>query len=114
MQVKDIDVPEGKQIIDVVESQFILENGRNVLDPVGSLSGSFTLKAEVILADKEYMKQIASIFKKADLDIDGLVPITLAQRTLALDANELNDSLMLIEIVAGNTEIGVFNWTSFV
>ena len=85
MQVKDIDVPEGKQIIDVVESQFILENGRNVSDPVGSLSGSFTLKAEVILADKEYMKQIASIFKKADLDIDGLVPITLAQRTLALD-----------------------------
>ena len=45
MQVKDIDVPEGKQIIDVVESQFILENGRNVSDPVGSLSGSFTLKS---------------------------------------------------------------------
>ena len=114
MQVKDIDVPEGKQIIDVVESQFILENGRNVSDPVGSLSGSFTLKAEVILADKEYMKQIASIFKKADLDIDGLVPITLAQRTLALDANELNDSVMLLDIGAGNTEIGVFNGTSFV
>ena len=109
MQVKDIDVPEGKQIIDVVESQFILENGRNVSDPVGSLSGSFTLKAEVILADKEYMKQIASIFKKADLDIDGLVPITLA-----LDANELNDSVMLLDIGAGNTEIGVFNGTSFV
>ena len=114
MQVKDIDVPEGKQIIDVVESQFILENGRNVSDPVGSLSGSFTLKAEVILADKEYMKQIASLFKKADLDIDGLVPITLAQRTLALDANELNDSVMLLDIGAGNTEIGVFNGTSFV
>lgn len=114
MQVKDIDVPEGKQIIDVVESQFILENGRNVSDPVGSLSGSFTLKAEVILADKEYMKQIASIFKKADLDIDGLVPITLAQRTLALDANELNDSVMLLDVGAGNTEIGVFNGTSFV
>ena len=88
--------------------------GRNVSDPVGSLSGSFTLKAEVILADKEYMKQIASIFKKADLDIDGLVPITLAQRTLALDANELNDSVMLLDIGAGNTEIGVFNGTSFV
>ncbi len=65
MQVKDIDVPEGKQIIDVVESQFIFENGRTVSDPVGNLSGSFTLKAEVILADREYMKQIASIFKKS-------------------------------------------------
>lgn len=64
MQVKDIDVPEGKQIIDIIENQFVLENGRVVSDPIGNLSGSFTLKAEVILADKDYMKQIASIFKK--------------------------------------------------
>ena len=114
MQVKDIDIPEGKQIIDIVENQFVLENGRTVSDPVGNLSGSFTLKAEVILADREYMKQIASIFRKVDLDIDGLVPITLAQRSLALDANELNDNVMLLDIGAGNTEIGVFDGQSFV
>lgn len=114
MQAKDIDVPENKQIIDVIESQFILENGRILTDPVGSLSGSFTLKAGVILADKEYMKQIASIFRKVDLDIDGLVPITLAQRTLSLDSNELSDNVMLLDIGAGNTEIGVFDGASFV
>ncbi len=62
MQAKDIDVPEGKQIIDIVENQFILENGKKVSDPIGNLSGSFTLKAQVILADKDYMRQIASIF----------------------------------------------------
>ena len=114
MQVKDIDVPEGKQIIDIVENQFILDNGKVVLDPVGSLSGSFTLKAQVILADKDYMRQIASIFRKADLDIDGLVPVTLAQRTLVLDTNELNDNVMLLDIGAGNTDIGVFEGPNFI
>lgn len=114
MQAKDIDVPEGKQIIDIVDNQFILENGKMVSDPVGSLSGSFTLKAQVILADKEYMRQVASIFKKADLDIDGLVPITLAQRSLALDVNELNDNVMLLDVGAGNTDIGVFEGSNFV
>ena len=53
MQVSDIDIPEGKQIIDIVTDRFILENGRIVQDPVGSLSSSFTLKAQIILADKE-------------------------------------------------------------
>lgn len=114
MQAKDIDIPENKQIIDIVENQFILENGRSVTDPVGNLSGSFTFKAEVILADKEYTKQIASIFRKINLDIDGLVPITLAQRALVLDANELNDNVMLLDIGAGNTEIGIFDGKSFV
>lgn len=114
MQVKDIDVPEGRQIIDIVENQFILENGKVVTDPIGNLSGSFTLKAQVILADKEYMRQIASIFRKVDLDIDGLVPVTLAQRSLVLDTNELNDNVMLLDIGAGNTDIGVFEGSNFV
>lgn len=114
MQAKDIDVPEGKQIIDIVENQFILENGKKVSDPIGNLSGSFTLKAQVILADKDYMRQIASIFRKADLDIDGLVPVTLAERSLALDTNELNDNVMLLDIGAGNTDIGVFEGNNFV
>ena len=114
MQVKDIDVPEGRQIIDIVENQFILENGKVVTDPIGNLSGSFTLKAQVILAGKEYMRQIASIFRKVDLDIDGLVPVTLAERSLVLDTNELNDNVMLLDIGAGNTDIGVFEGSNFV
>ena len=114
MQAKDIDVPEGKQIIDIVENQFILENGKKVSDPIGNLSGSFTLKAQVILADKDYMRQTASIFRKANLDIDGLVPVTLAERSLALDTNELNDNVMLLDIGAGNTDIGVFEGSNFI
>ena len=66
IQAKDIDIPEGKQIIDIVENQFILDNGKVVADPIGSLSGSFTLKAQVILADREYIRQLVSIFKKAN------------------------------------------------
>ncbi len=114
MQAKDIDIPEDKQIIDVVENQFILENGKIVSDPIGNLSGSFTLKAQVILADKDYMRQIASVFRKANLDIDGLVPVTLAQRSIILDSNELNDNVMLLDIGAGNTDIGVFEGPNFV
>ena len=111
--VKDIDVPEGMQIIDIVTDEFILDNGKTVQDPVGSLSSNFTIKAQVVLAEKEYMKQLSNIFRKADIDIDGLVPITLAERSLVLDGNELNDNVMLLDIGAGNTEIGVFEGLSF-
>ncbi len=112
-QVKDIDVPEGMQIIDIVTDEFILDNGRTIQDPVGSLSSTFTIKAQIVLADKEYIKQISNLFRKIDIDIDALVPVTLAERTLALDGNELNDNVMLLDIGAGNTDIGVFEGLSF-
>jgi cell division protein ftsA len=113
MQVRDIDVPEGKTIIDIVPDVFILENGKVVSDPVGNLSSSFTLKAQIILGDKEYIRQLSSIFRKIGIEIDGLVPNTLAERNLVLDTNELNDNIMLLDIGAGNTDIGVFEGSTF-
>lgn len=114
MQVRDIDIPEDKVLIDIVTDQFVLDNGKIVEDPVGNLSSNFTLKAQVMLADKEYVRQLTSIFKKAGIEIDGMVPNTLAERNLILDKNELNDSIMILDIGAGNTDIGVFEGGSFV
>ena len=60
------------------------------------------------------MKKMMGIFKKAGVELDGLVPTTLAERNLILDRNELNDNIMLLDIGAGNTEIGVFEGNKFV
>lgn len=114
MQIKDIEIPEGKTIIDIVTESFILDNGEEVNDPVGCLSSSFTIQAQIILADKEYMKKMAQILKKAGIELDGMVPITLAERNLILDRNELNDNVMLLDIGAGNIDIGVFEGNKFI
>lgn len=114
IQVRDIEVPEDKVLVDIVPDKFILEDGKAVEDPVGKFSASFTLTAQIILAEKEYIKQITSVFKKAGLEIDGVVPVALAERNLVLDTNELNDNVMLLDIGAGNTDIGVFNGNSFI
>lgn len=114
MIVKDIDLPENKTIIDIVPENFILEDGQTVSDPIGSFSSSFTLNAEIMIADKGYVKQLHQIFRKADLEIDGIIPNTLAQRNLILDNNELNDNIMILDIGAGNTDIGIFDGSRFV
>lgn len=114
MQAKDVDIPEGKQLIDVVNNNFVLDNGKIVEDPVGAFSSVFILNAQVILADKEYIKTIANIFKKVDVDIDGMVPVTLAEKNLILDASDKKEYVMLLDIGAENTDIGVFDGDKFV
>ena len=114
IQVKDIEIPDGKTLIDIVPDKVTLENGTVVSDPVGSLSSSFTISAQVILADKDYVRQLNSIFRKAGLEIDGIVPITLAERNLILDSNELHDNIAIIDVGAENTDIGIFEGSTFV
>ncbi len=113
LQVKDIEIPDEKTLIDIVPDKITLENGTVVKDPVGNLSSHFTISAQVILAEKDYVRQLNNIFKKVGLEIDGIVPIAMAERNLVLDKNELHDNVMLLDIGAGNTEIGVFEGTTF-
>ena len=114
MQVKDIEIPEGKTLIDIIPDKIILDNGQIISDPVGTLSSSFTVNAQIILAEKDYVRQLNSIFKKIGLEIDGIVPTTLAERNLILDKNELTDNIMLLDIGAGNTEIGIFEGSTYI
>ena len=114
IQVRDIEIPEDKVLIDIVPDKFILEDGKPVEDPVGKFSSNFTLTAQIILAEKEYIKKLTSVFKKAGIEIDGVVPSVLAERNLVLDTNELNDNVMILDIGAGNTDIGIFNGSSFI
>lgn len=113
-QIKDIEIPEDETLVDIVIDQVTLENGTVVQDPVGSLSSSFTLSAQIILAEREYVRKLSSIFKKAGLEIDGIVPTTLAERNLILDKNELHDNVMLLDIGAGNIDLGVFEGETFI
>lgn len=113
LQVKDIEVPEDKILIDIVVDQIMLDSGKILADPVGSFASSFTIDAQVILADKEYIRQLNSIFKKAGIEIDGIIPVTLAERNLVLDKNELTDNVMLLDVGAGNTDIGIFEANRF-
>lgn len=115
MIAKDIEIPDGKTVIEVVPECFILDNGNVVQDPIGAFSSSFIIKVQVILLDKEYLKQLSSIFRKAGIEkIDGLVPTALAERNLVLDRNELNDNILLLDIGAGNIEIGIFEGNKFI
>ena len=113
MQVKDIEVPENKMLVDIAINQVTLDNGKVVTDPVGSFASTFTVEAQVILAEKDYVRKLTSIFRKAGVEIDGIIPVTLAERNLVLDKNELYDNVMLLDVGAGNTDIGVFEGDVF-
>lgn len=112
--VKEIEMPDDEVLIDIIPDRFILEDGKTVEDPVGSYCSSFTLMAQLILADKDYIKKITNICRRAGIEIDGIVPITLAERNLVLDSSDMNDNVMILDIGAGNTEIGIFKGNSFI
>ena len=97
MQVKDIEIPDNKVLIDVAINQVVLDNGRIVRDPVGSFASSFTVNAQVILADKDYIRKLTGIFKKAGVEIDGIIPEEFKYtNTIPLGGNNITHDIALV------------------
>ena len=109
IQAKDVEIPDGKQIIDIITNDFVLENGKVTSDPVGAFSSSFTVNAQIVLADKDYINTMRMIMKKADLEIDGIIPTVLAEKSFVLDETDQKDNVMLLDIGGENTDIGIFD-----
>ena len=112
--VREIEMPDEFVLVDIVPDKFVLEDGKIVEDPIGNYGSKFTLVAQLVLANKEYVKKIQGICKELGIETDGFVPITLAERNLVLDTNEFSDNVMILDIGGGNTEFGVFFGNSFI
>ena len=112
-------IGEIGEVIDIIKNQFTLDNGRVVDDPVGALSSTVTVTGQVVLADKSYVRQLTSIFKKANIEIDGIIPNVLAQRSLILDINELfivlffSSPLYVVSIISVSLSINDFNASAY-
>jgi len=114
LQLRGIEIPEDKVITDIIVDEFALDNGKIVDSPIGMLSSTFTVSGQIILVDKEYVRQISNIFKKVGIERDGIISNVQAQRKLVLDKNEQKDNVMILDIGAGNCDIGVFFGEQFV
>lgn len=102
-----IEVPEGKQIIDIVPTRFITES-RTTEDPIGIFTNTLEAELDVIIADKEVVKTIGLVMQRAGLKIDGIVVNGFAMKDIVLTEEEKENGVLMLDIGDGNIDITVF------
>lgn len=105
--VGQLEIPDGKQIIDIVPSRFITES-RTTEDPIGIFTSFLEAELDVIIADKEVVKTIGLAMQKAGLMMDGIVANGFAVKDIVLSEEEKENGVLLLDIGAGNVDISVF------
>lgn len=105
--VGEIEIPEGQQIIDIVPSKFITDT-KITDDPIGIFTNILEAELDVILADKQEVKTIATAMQRAGLIIDGIVINSFAMKDIVLTDQEKEKGVLLLDIGANNIDISVF------
>ncbi len=107
--VRDIDIPEDRQLIDVIPRQFIIDGYDEIIDPVGMVGTRLEIDADIIAGKITSVQNIIKSVDRANIRIDGIVAEAFASGEIILTADEKDMGVIMLDIGGGVTDISVYH-----
>ncbi len=104
----NVEVPEDRQVIDIVPRQFIVDGYDEIIDPVGMIGARLEVEADVVVGKITSVQNIVKSMERAGLKVDGLIVEALATGEMALSQDEKEMGVVLIDVGGGITDISVY------
>ena len=103
-----INMSNNEQIIDLLPIEYTVNGRKYKEEPIGAFCKSFSLEAQVVIANGEYIAGVQRVLKLAGLRLDGLILETLATSNIVLMPEEKDMGVLLVDIGGGHTDISVY------
>lgn len=103
-----ISIPPEREIINVVQKQFIVDSQNEINDPRGMIGVRLEMEGLLVTGSKTILLNILRCVEKAGLEIVDIVLQPLASGEIALSRDEKNLGSVLIDIGGGSTTISYF------
>jgi cell division protein FtsA len=98
----------GREIIHVLPTDFIIDGGRGIKDPLGIPGSRLEAKVNIITASTEPLQRLVTSCEKAGLQVADLVLQSIASAESALSAEDREMGTALVDIGGGTTDIALF------
>lgn len=103
-----VNMSNNEQIIDLLPIEYTVNGRKYKEEPIGAFCKSFSLEAQVVIANGEYIAGVQKVLKLAGLRLDGLILETLATSNIVLMPEEKDMGVLLVDIGGGHTDISVY------
>ena len=103
-----VNMTNNEQIIDLLPIEYTVNGRKYKEEPIGAFCKSFSLEAQVVIANGEYIAGVQRVLKLAGLRLDVLILETLATSNIVLMPEEKDMGVLLVDIGGGHTDISVY------
>lgn len=103
-----VNMSNNEQIIDLLPIEYTVNGRKYKEEPIGAFCKSFSLEAQVVIANGEYIAGVQRVLRLAGLRLDGLILETLATSNIVLMPEEKDMGVLLVDIGGGHTDISVY------
>ena len=109
-EVRNVEIPEDAQIIDIIPRQFIIDGYGGIVEPVGMIGMNLELEADIVTGKITSISNIIRCIENSGIKIDGLVISGQALSEMTLTPEEMDMGVVLIDIGGSVTDVSVFRY----
>ncbi|MBU2062796.1 MAG: cell division protein FtsA [Candidatus Omnitrophica bacterium] len=102
------EVSMDKEILHVLEQEFVINGSQRLKNPIGIFGKNLTLNLHVISCDSSQMNTVIKAVNRAGLDVEGVVFSGLATSSCVLSEQEKQNGVILLELGAGVSNVLFF------
>ena len=105
--VKDVEISEDKQLIDVIPRQYIIDDYDEIIDPVGMVGTRLEVDADILVGKITSVQNIIKSLERAGIQIDGIVAEAFATAGICLTPDERDIGAVLLDVGGSVTDVSV-------
>ena len=103
-----VSIPANRRILHLEPKSYTVDEQRQIKNPVGMSGIRLEVEAHIITGQVQHVKNLEKCIDQAGLDIDAIVPATMAVSEAVLTKRQKELGVITIDIGAGSTSIAVF------
>ncbi len=105
---QSIELPPDRIILHIIPQEFIVDQHRGILHPVGMTGMRLEAHVQFITANRSVVQNLMRCFEKLDLEVEEVIFQGLASAEAVLTSEEKELGVLLIDFGGGTTDIVCF------
>lgn len=103
-----VNMPSNRRILRIIPKSFAVDDQRGIKNPVGMIGVRLEVDAHIITGQTTIVKNLEKAVHQAGVDIDDIVPASLASAEAVLSRRQKELGVVVIDVGAGCTSLSVF------
>ena len=103
-----VSIPPNRRILHIEPKAYAVDEQRGIKNPVGMTGIRLEVEAHIITGHVQHVKNLEKCISQAGVDIDAIVPATIAAAEATLTKRQKELGVVVIDIGAGCTSLAVF------
>ncbi len=103
-----VSIPPNRRILHIEPKSYAVDEQRGIKNPAGMTGIRLEVEAHIITGHIQHVKNVEKCIDQAGVDIDALVPSTIAAAEATLTKRQKELGVVVIDIGAGSTSVAIY------